>query len=111
LCAIGFPIVDCQSTRLNEAARHVFIENNNLAQLTTLPIGNAKTFFEKRHWLGKRGEIALKILKEVVERLPFLVNVGLDYLTLRYLIRRQSPTHQTLTKSVKTRHRQNLIST
>jgi len=105
LCAIGFPIVDCQSTRLNEAARHVFIENNNLAQLTTLPIGNAKTFFEKRHWLGKRGEIALKILKEVVERLPFLVNVGLDYLTL------QSPTHQTLTKSVKTRHRQNLIST
>ena len=78
MCAIGFPIVDCQGTRLNQAARYVFIENNNLAQLTALPIGNAKTFFEKLHLLGKRSEIALKILKEVVERLPFLVNVGLD---------------------------------
>jgi excinuclease ABC subunit A len=78
LCAIGFPIVDCQSTRLNEAARHVFIENNNLAQLTALPIGNAKTFFEKLDLPGKRVEFAAKILKEVVERLPFLVNVGLD---------------------------------
>ncbi len=76
------PCTDCQGTRLNEAARHVFIENNNLPQLTALPIGNAKTFFENLHLPGKRGEIAAKILKEVVERLQFLVNVGLEYLTL-----------------------------
>jgi len=76
------PCTDCQGTRLNEAARHVFIENNNLPQLTALPIGNAKTFFEELALPGKRGEIAAKILKEVVERLQFLVNVGLEYLTL-----------------------------
>jgi excinuclease ABC subunit A len=76
------PCTACQGSRLNESARHVFIENNNLPQLTTLPIGNAKTFFETLDLPGKRGEIAAKILKEVIERLQFLVNVGLDYLTL-----------------------------
>ncbi|HIE02851.1 MAG TPA: excinuclease ABC subunit UvrA [Thiotrichaceae bacterium] len=76
------PCTDCQGTRLNEAARHVFIESNNLSQLTALPIGSAKTFFENLDLPGKRGEIAAKILKEVVERLQFLVNVGLEYLTL-----------------------------
>ncbi len=76
------PCTACQGTRLNEAARHVFIENNNLPQLTTLPIGRAKTWFENLQLSGKRGEIAAKILKEVIERLQFLVNVGLDYLTL-----------------------------
>ncbi|HEC85759.1 MAG TPA: excinuclease ABC subunit UvrA, partial [Thioploca sp.] len=76
------PCAACQGTRLNEAARNVFIESYNLPQLTALSIGRAKTFFEELQLPGKRGEIAAKILKEVVERLQFLVNVGLEYLTL-----------------------------
>jgi excinuclease ABC subunit A len=63
-------------------ARHVLIENQNLPKLTALPIGRAKTWFENLQLSGQRGEIAAKILKEVIERLQFLVNVGLDYLTL-----------------------------
>ncbi|MDM8558049.1 excinuclease ABC subunit UvrA [Candidatus Parabeggiatoa sp. HSG14] len=76
------PCGDCEGTRLIEAARHVFIEGYNLPQLTALPIGRAQTFFQALQLPGKRGEIAAKILKEVVERLQFLVNVGLEYLTL-----------------------------
>jgi excinuclease ABC subunit A len=76
------PCAACQGTRLNEAARNVFIESYNLPQLTALSIGRAKTFFEALQLPGKRGEIAAKILKEVVERLQFLVNVGLEYLSL-----------------------------
>ncbi|RKZ92993.1 MAG: excinuclease ABC subunit UvrA [Candidatus Parabeggiatoa sp. nov. 1] len=73
---------DCQGTRLNKTARHVFIEGHGLPQLTALPIGRAQAFFENLQLPGTRGEIATKILKEVIERLQFLVNVGLDYLTL-----------------------------
>jgi excinuclease ABC subunit A len=76
------PCAICQGTRLNEAARHVYIENQSLPQLTALSIIQAKTFFENLHLTGKRGEIAQKILKEVIERLQFLINVGLEYLTL-----------------------------
>jgi excinuclease ABC subunit A len=76
------PCAACQGTRLNEAARHVYIENQSLPQLTALSIIQAKTFFENLHLTGKRGEIAQKILKEVIERLQFLINVGLEYLTL-----------------------------
>jgi len=76
------PCTACQGTRLNEAARHVFIDNHALPQLTALPIGRAQTFFQNLHLAGKRGKIAAKILKEVIERLQFLNNVGLEYLTL-----------------------------
>jgi excinuclease ABC subunit A len=76
------PCPSCHGTRLNEAARHVFIEGYNLPQLTALPIGQVKPFFEQLQLSGQRGVIAAKIIKEVVERLHFLVNVGLDYLTL-----------------------------
>jgi excinuclease ABC subunit A len=72
----------CQGTRLNEAARHVYIEDNNLSQLTALPIDRAQAFFENLQLPGKRGEIARKIIKEVIARLQFLDNVGLDYLSL-----------------------------
>jgi excinuclease ABC subunit A len=72
----------CQGTRLNESARHVMIAEYNLPQLTALPLGQAKQFFENLRLPGQRGEIATQILKEVVERLNFLINVGLDYLTL-----------------------------
>jgi len=67
---------------LNNAARHVFIKDYSLPQLTALAISSAKSFFEQLKLPGQRGKIAAKILKEVIERLQFLVNVGLEYLTL-----------------------------
>jgi excinuclease ABC subunit A len=74
--------VACQGTRLNESARHVFLAQHNLPQLTALPLGQAKQFCENLCLPGQRGEIAAQILKEVIDRLNFLINVGLDYLTL-----------------------------
>jgi excinuclease ABC subunit A len=73
---------DCGGTRLNEAARHVFITDHTLPMISRLPIGSAKQFFADLKLTGKRGKIAEKILKEIDQRLHFLVNVGLDYLTL-----------------------------
>ena len=73
---------DCNGARLNEAARHIFIEQTNLPSVTEMPIGEVKAFFEQLVLPGKRGEIASKIVAEIAERLTFLVNVGLDYLTL-----------------------------
>jgi excinuclease ABC subunit A len=72
----------CHGTRLNQAARHVFIENCALPDIARLPVVKAQAFFSEMELPGRRGEIAAKILKEVGERLQFLVNVGLDYLTL-----------------------------
>ena len=72
----------CQGTRLNTAARHVFIDEHTLPQLTALPIGNALELFRALDLPGKRGKIAAKVVKEITQRLEFLVNVGLDYLTL-----------------------------
>ncbi len=76
------PCPDCNGTRLNREARHVFIEQYNLPEITALPIGRAHQFFTELDLPGKRGKIAEKILREITERLSFLVNVGLDYLTL-----------------------------
>lgn len=72
----------CQGSRLNEAARHVFINQQALHKITCLPIKQTLEFFSQLHLPGHRGEIAEKINKEIQERLEFLVNVGLDYLTL-----------------------------
>ena len=76
------PCPDCQGARLNRAARHVFIEGHPLPELTALPIRRAVAFFEQLDLPGQRGEVAERIVKEIRERLSFLVNVGLDYLTL-----------------------------
>jgi excinuclease ABC subunit A len=76
------PCPGCAGTRLNRTARHVFIDGHTLPQITARPVGAAREFFSKLRMPGQRGEIAAKILKEVCERLQFLVNVGLDYLTL-----------------------------
>tara|TARA_B110000902_G_scaffold79360_1_gene94432 strand:+ start:1958 stop:4777 length:2820 start_codon:yes stop_codon:yes gene_type:complete len=73
---------DCDGARLNEASRHVFIGQTNLSAVTDMPVGEVKQFFEQLTLPGKRGEIASKIVSEIGERLTFLVNVGLDYLTL-----------------------------
>ena len=76
------PCPQCSGTRLNTAARNVFIDDKNLSDITAKPIGAAFDFFETLKLPGQRGEIAEKIIKEVQLRLQFLVNVGLDYLTL-----------------------------
>ncbi len=73
---------DCKGTRLNQAARHVFVTGKRIHDITAMPVGEAQTFFAKLKLPGRRGEIAGKILKEIGERLDFLVNVGLDYLSL-----------------------------
>ena len=73
---------DCHGTRLCEAARHVFIEDKTLPDIVDLSIGEALHYFENLTLPGARGEIASKILKEIQQRLGFLVNVGLNYLTL-----------------------------
>ncbi len=72
----------CKGTRLNEAARHVFVAERGLAEITRLPVGEALGFFETLDLPGQRGEIGARIIKEVAQRLHFLVDVGLDYLTL-----------------------------
>ena len=72
----------CKGTRLNEAARHVFVAERGLAEITRLPVGEALSFFETLDLPGQRGEIGARIIKEVAQRLHFLVDVGLDYLTL-----------------------------
>ena len=76
------PCPSCHGSRLQEASRHVFIDKETLPELTCLPIGDALTYFENLTLDGKRGEIAERIVKEISLRLEFLVNVGLDYLTL-----------------------------
>lgn len=73
---------NCGGSRLNRAARHVFIDGNALPDLTRIPIENTLTFFSELNLSGRRGQIASKIIKEILARLNFLVNVGLDYLTL-----------------------------
>lgn len=73
---------DCSGARLNQEARHVFLNQTNLPDVTSLPIGEAKDFFDELTLPGNRGEIASKIVTEIAKRLEFLVNVGLDYLTL-----------------------------
>ena len=73
---------DCHGTRLREASRNVFINETNLPEITAMPIGEATEFFQQLQLPGKRGEIASKIVSEISARLSFLVNVGLDYLSL-----------------------------
>jgi excinuclease ABC subunit A len=76
------PCPECDGTRLNRSARHVFIHNHTLPEITSLPVGDASRFFSTLSLPGKRGAIADKIIKEIRERLDFLVNVGLTYLSL-----------------------------
>ena len=76
------PCPDCRGSRLNIAARNVFIDEARLPDLVKLPIGECYEFFETLDLPGRRQEIAEKILKEIQARLGFLINVGLDYLSL-----------------------------
>src|SRR6267143_1426894 len=76
------PCPDCQGTRLNRAARFVFVAGRTLPELVHLTVGRALEFLGQLNLPGWRGEVAAKIVKGVVERLRFLTDVGLDYLTL-----------------------------
>jgi len=76
------PCPTCGGARLNKSARNVFVADRPLPELVVLPIDQALAFFRGLSLPGWRGEIATKIVKEIGERLGFLVDVGLDYLTL-----------------------------
>ncbi len=76
------PCPTCEGARLNTAALNVFIGEKNISQITSLSIKDCFDFFEKIKLTGKRGEISEKILKEIKQRLEFLLNVGLEYLNL-----------------------------
>ncbi len=72
----------CSGSRLRAAARHVFIEGQTIQGLTKLPVGKTLEFFENLDLHGRRAEIAHKIAQEIKARLGFLINVGLNYLSL-----------------------------
>jgi len=76
------PCPTCGGTRLNRAARHVYIAGKSLPEVTAMAVGRARDFFSDLTLPGRRGAIAAKVQKEIGERLSFLVNVGLDYLSL-----------------------------
>ncbi|WP_213993710.1 excinuclease ABC subunit UvrA [Sodalis sp. dw_96] len=76
------PCNSCGGTRLRREARHVFVENTTLPSISDMGIGHALSFFDEMKLSGQRAQIAEKILKEIRDRLKFLVNVGLNYLSL-----------------------------
>lgn len=76
------PCPSCHGSRLKEEARHVFVQDKTIQDCTSMSVEAAHAYFSDLHLAGAKGEIAEKILKEIRERLQFLVNVGLDYLTL-----------------------------
>jgi excinuclease ABC subunit A len=76
------PCPACEGTRLAEASRNVFVSDRSLPAITSLSVGRALAFFEALDMPGWRGEIAAKVVKEIGDRLRFLVDVGLDYLSL-----------------------------
>ncbi|WP_413530498.1 excinuclease ABC subunit UvrA [Rahnella inusitata] len=72
----------CKGTRLREEARNVFVEETTLPEISDFSIGHAMDFFRNMKLSGQRAQIAEKVLKEIGDRLKFLVNVGLNYLSL-----------------------------
>lgn len=72
----------CKGTRLKTEARNVFIDEQTLPDIATLPVGDALSYFRTLELSGRRAQIAEKILKELEARLGFLVDVGLNYLSL-----------------------------
>ena len=74
--------IECEGDRLNESARNVFIGGRNLSYITKLSIANIYEFLKSLELEGSRAQIADKVLKEIIQRLEFLINVGLEYLSL-----------------------------
>ncbi len=76
------PCPECHGTRLNAAARNVFISDRSIPEITSMSVSQALAFFDNLKLTGWRGEIAAKIYKEIRDRLKFLGDVGLEYLSL-----------------------------
>ncbi len=76
------PCKSCGGSRLRQEARNVFVAGRAIHDITHLAVGHTFEFFDKLALTGKHAKIAEKIVKEIKGRLGFLVNVGLEYLTL-----------------------------
>ena len=73
---------ECSGTRLRKSARNVFIDNKRIEDIVCMPVGDCSEYFEQLRLVGRQGEIAEKIVKEIRQRFTFLVDVGLNYLSL-----------------------------
>ena len=73
---------DCGGTRLRKSARNVFVDNKRIEDIVSMPVGQCFDYFEALDLPGRQGEIAEKIIKEIRDRFCFLVDVGLNYLSL-----------------------------
>ena len=73
---------ECSGTRLRKSARNVFIDNKRIEDIVCMPVGDCADYFEQLSLVGRQGEIAEKIVKEIRQRFTFLVDVGLNYLSL-----------------------------
>ena len=73
---------ECEGSRLNQAARNVFFEDRTISELSGLSISQSLDFFFTASRVENIGEVANKIISEILDRLEFMVNIGLDYLTL-----------------------------
>ena len=73
---------ECSGTRLRKSARNVFIDNKRIEDIVSMPVGDCADYFEQLSLVGRQGEIAEKIVKEIRQRFTFLVDVGLNYLSL-----------------------------
>ncbi len=76
------PCPSCHGTRLRTEARFVLIGERNLSEVSRLPLAHCKAFFDELAMTGQRAQVAEKIVSEISSRLQFLINVGLDYLSL-----------------------------
>jgi len=73
---------DCHGTRLRREARHVLVAGRNIHELSALPLKESQPFFERLELPGAKRAVAEKIVREIANRVQFLNNVGLDYLSL-----------------------------
>ena len=76
------PCPDCGGRRLNRHARSVYVAGRGLPELEGLPVADLRRFLEQASFDGYRREIAGRLVHEIVQRLDFLIDVGLDYLSL-----------------------------
>ena len=73
---------ECAGTRLRKSARNVFIDDKRIEDIVCMPVGDCSDYFDQLELPGRQGEIADKIVKEIRQRFTFLVDVGLNYLSL-----------------------------
>ena len=73
---------DCDGTRLCKSARNIFVDDKRIEDIVSMPVGKCYEYFENINLTGRQGEIAEKIIKEIRDRFCFLVDVGLNYLSL-----------------------------